>query len=276
MKEASRASHPAVAPDRQHHGHGRAPWKIDTAGLPPVQARVTGTMSRVLVASGEPGMVTLLVEALRAGGFDTAVAADGPTAIAMARSGTFDLLILDLELPGPAALGVPGVLRQVRRAKPGLPVLVFAGAEGLETVVAALEEGADDSLTTPFHAAELLARVRLRLRRNRQPASNLLGHGDLLLDVRTRQVWTPFGGVELTGREFAVLEALAAEPGQFVSRQQLLSRVWGYDFDPRSNLVEVYVRRLRRKLGPGWVTTVRGKGYRLERHAPPATSLWRG
>jgi two-component system, OmpR family, response regulator len=172
-------------------------------------------MSRILIAAGEPGMVTRLVEALRAGGFDTAVAADGPTAIAMARSGTFDLLILDLELPGPAAAGVPGVLRRVRRVSPGLPVLVFAGVGGLEAVVAALEEGADDSLTTPFHAAELLARVRLRLRRERQPAPELLGHGDLLLDLRTRRVWTPLGSFELTGREFAVLEALMAEPARW-------------------------------------------------------------
>jgi two-component system, OmpR family, copper resistance phosphate regulon response regulator CusR len=232
-------------------------------------------MSRILVAEGEPGMATLLVEALRTGGFDTAVAADAPTAAAMARSGTFDLLILDLELPGPAALGAPGVLRQVRQASLGLPVLILAGAGDLEAATAGLEEGADDYLTTPVHAAELLVRVRLRLRADRRPAPNLLRHGDLLLDLRTRQAWTPLGSVELTGREFAVLEALAAEPGQVVSRQQLLSRVWGFDFDPRSNLVEVHVRRLRRKLGAGWVTTVRGKGYRLERHVPPVTGPWR-
>jgi two-component system, OmpR family, copper resistance phosphate regulon response regulator CusR len=233
-------------------------------------------MSRILVAAGEPPMVTLLVEALRTAGFDTAVAADGPTAAAMARSGQFDLLLLDLELPGPAALGAPGVLRQLRQASPGLPVLILADAGDLEAATSALEEGADDYLTTPVHAAELLVRVRLRLRRVRQPAPSLLRHGDLLLDLRTREAWTPLGGVELTGREFAVLAALVAEPGQVVSRQQLLSRVWGFDFDPRSNLVEVYVRRLRRKLGAGWVTTVRDRGYRLERRVPPATSPWRG
>jgi two-component system, OmpR family, copper resistance phosphate regulon response regulator CusR len=233
-------------------------------------------MSRILVAEAEPSMATRLVEVLRIAGFDTAVAADSPSAIVMARSGEFDLLILDLELPGPAALGALGVLRQARRARARLPVLLLAGADGLEAVIAALEEGADDYLNTPFDAAELLARVRLRLRQDREGAPNVLHHGDLLLDVRTRRAWTPLGNVELTGREFAVLEALARDPGQVVARQQLLSRVWGYDFDPRSNLVEVYVRRLRRKLGPGWLTTVRGSGYRLERRVPPETSKWQG
>jgi two-component system copper resistance phosphate regulon response regulator CusR len=233
-------------------------------------------MSRILVAVGEPRMVASLVEVLRTAGFDTAVAADGPAATAMARSGTFALLILDLELPGPTALGGLGVLRQVRQASPELPVLVLADPGGLAAATAALEEGADDYLTTPVRAAELLVRVWLRLRRVRQPAPRPLRHGDLLLDLRARQAWTPLGGVELTGREFAVLEALVRASGQVVSRQQLLSRVWGYDFDPRSNLVEVYVRRLRRKLGAGWLTTVRGEGYRLERRVPPATSPWRG
>jgi two-component system copper resistance phosphate regulon response regulator CusR len=233
-------------------------------------------MSHILLAAGEPRMATRLVEALRTAGFDTTVAADSPSAIVMARSGEFDLLILDLELPGPAAVGALGLLRQLRRARSRLPVLILAGADSLEAAIAALEEGADDYLTTPFHTAELLARVRLRLRQHRQGAPNVLRHGDLLLDVRTRQAWTPLGKAELTGREFAVLEALVRDPGQVVSHQQLLSRVWDYDFDPRSNLVEVYVRRLRRKLGPGWVTTVRGKGYRLERRARPETSSWRG
>jgi two-component system copper resistance phosphate regulon response regulator CusR len=233
-------------------------------------------MSHILLAVGEPRMAARLVEALRTAGFDTTVAADRPRAIVMARSGEFDLLVLDLELPGPAAVGALGLLRQLRRARSRLPVLLLAGADSLEVAIAALEEGADDYLTAPFHAAELLARVRLRLRQHRQGAPNMLRHGDLLLDVRTRQAWTPLGKAELTGREFAVLEALVRDPGQVVSHQQLLSRVWHYDFDPRSNLVEVYVRRLRRKLGPGWVTTVRGKGYRLERRAPPETSSWRG
>jgi DNA-binding response OmpR family regulator len=176
-------------------------------------------MSRILVAAGKPRLVTHLVEALRTAGFDTIVATDSSSAITMARSGAFDLLILDLELPDSGALGL---LRQLRRTSSRLPVLLVAGADGLEGAIAGLEQGADDYLNTPFHAAELLARVRLRLRQDRQLAPNMLRHGDLLLDVRTRNAWTPLGSVELTGREFAVLETLVRDPGQVVSREQLL------------------------------------------------------
>jgi two-component system, OmpR family, copper resistance phosphate regulon response regulator CusR len=144
----------------------------------------------------------------------------------MARLGAFDLPIVDLELPGPALLAGRGVLRQLRRDRSTLPVLLLGGGGGLEAAAAALEEGADDYLTRPFQAAELLARVRLRLRRVRHPAPGVLRHGDLLVDLRTRQAWTPLGSVELTDREVRVLEALAGEPGQVVSRQRLLRWVW--------------------------------------------------
>jgi two-component system copper resistance phosphate regulon response regulator CusR len=224
-------------------------------------------VSRILVLAGAGREAALVVEALRHGGFDTATALDEPSAVTMAGSGEFDLLVLDL--PGPAALGV---LRRVREAGPGLPVLVLAGFGGTEAT-AALDEGTDEHLNRAFDAAEVLARVRPR--QDRQRASNVLRHGDLLLDVRARRALTLLDSVELTGREFAVLEALAHDPDRVVSREQLLSRVWGFHFDPGSNLVEVYVRRLRRKLGPGWVTTVRGKGYRLERHVRPRTSTGR-
>jgi two-component system, OmpR family, copper resistance phosphate regulon response regulator CusR len=226
-------------------------------------------MSRILVLAGAGWEAALVVEALRHGGFDVATASDEPSALTMARSGEFDLLVLGL--PGPAALGV---LRRVRETGLGLPVLVLAGFGDLEAT-AAPEGGADDHLNKAFDAAELLARVRLWRRQDRRRATNVLRHGDLLLDVRTRRALTLLDNVELTGREFAVLEALVHNPDRVVSREQLLSRVWGYDFDPGSNLVEVYVRRLRRKLGPGWVTTVRGKGYRLERHVRPETSTRR-
>ena len=223
-------------------------------------------MSRVLVLAGAGREAALVVEALRDGGFEVATASDEPSAVTMAGSGEFDLLVLDL--PGPAALGV---LRRVREAGPGLPVLVLAGLGGTEAT--APEEGTDEQLDDAVDAVELLARVRPR--QDRRRAGNVVRHGDLLLDVRARRALTLLDTVELTGREFAVLEALAHDPGRVVPREELLSRVWGYDFDPGSNLVEVYVRRLRRKLGPGWVTTVRGKGYRLERHARPRTSTRR-
>ena len=223
-------------------------------------------MSRVLVLAGAGRQAALAVAALRRGRFDVVTAADEPSALTMVRSGEFDLLVVDL--PGPAALGV---LRRVRETGTGLPVLVLAGL-GDPAATAALEGGVDDQLDVAFDAAELLARMGPRLRQDRRRATNVLRHGDLLLDVRARRALTLLDNVELTGREFAVLEALAHDPDRVVSREQLLDRVWGYDFDPGSNLVEVYVRRLRRKLGPGWVTTVRGKGYRLERHSHPETS----
>lgn len=224
-------------------------------------------MSRILVLAGAPGEAAPAVDALRQGRFDVATAFHEPSALATVRSGGFDLLVLDL--PGPAALGV---LRRVREAGPQPAVLVLGGRGNLDAATA-LEAGADDHLDKPFHAAELLARVRLRLRREPRHEGSVLRHGDLLLDLRTHRAFTLLDNVQLTGREFAVLEALAHGPDRVVSRAQLLSRVWGHHFDPASNLVEVYVRRLRRKLGPGWVTTVRGKGYRLERQVPPGAAI---
>jgi two-component system, OmpR family, copper resistance phosphate regulon response regulator CusR len=224
-------------------------------------------MSRVLVLAGAGREAALVVEALRHGGFEVATAADEPGAVTMVGSGEFDLLVLDL--PGPAALGV---LRRVREAGLGLPVLVLAGS-GETEATAALEEGTGEHLDDAVDAVELLGRVRPRLRRAPRHASSVLRHGDLLLDLRTHRAFTLADNVQLTGREFGVLEALAHGPDRVVSREQLLSRVWGYHFDPASNLVEVYVRRLRRKLGPGWVTTVRGKGYRLERQVSPGAGI---
>jgi DNA-binding response OmpR family regulator len=227
-------------------------------------------LSRILVLAGAGGEAALVVEALRRGGFEGATAADEPSAVTMVGSGEFDLLVLDL--PGPAALGV---LRRVQEAGPGLPVLVLAGFGDTEAT-AALEEGTDEQLDNAVDAVdavELLAGLRPRRRRAPRHVSSVLRHGDLLLDLRTHRAFTLADNVQLTGREFGVLEALAHGPDRVVSREQLLSRVWGYHFDPASNLVEVYVRRLRRKLGPGWVTTVRGKGYRLERQVSPGAGI---
>jgi DNA-binding response OmpR family regulator len=132
-----------------------------------------------------------------------------------------------------------------------------------DAALAALEGGADDYMAKPFRFAELVARIRLRLRAARREPL-VLRHGALALDLRTRRALVDGRTVELTAREFALAEAFLRHPGQVLSRQQLLSQVWGYDHDPGSNVVDVYVRYLRRKLGLERIATVRGTGYRLE------------
>jgi DNA-binding response OmpR family regulator len=150
-----------------------------------------------------------------------------------------------------------------------MPVLVLTARDGVPDKVSGFEAGADDYLTKPFAFEELLMRVRARLREAGRAEPTELVHGDLRLDLRTRRVSAPdIGEQELSSREFALLEQLMRHPGAVRSREQLLDRVWGYDFDPGSNVVEVYVRYLRQKVGAARIQTVRGAGYRMA--APPA------
>jgi two-component system, OmpR family, copper resistance phosphate regulon response regulator CusR len=189
------------------------------------------------------------------------VAADGETAYLLARTGRFDLVILDLGLPG---LHGFDVLRRLREGGQELPVIVLTARDSVRDVVAGLERGADDYITKPFRLQELLARVRLRLRGERSAEPTLLRVGDVALDLRTRQAIVAGTSVDLSAREFALAEFFFRHPGQVLSREQLLSHVWGYDFDPGSNVVDVYVGYLRRKLGePRLIQTVRGVGYVL-------------
>jgi DNA-binding response OmpR family regulator len=222
-------------------------------------------MSRILIAEDEPRIASFLEKGLRANGFTATIAADGPEALARARSGEFDLLILDLGLPG---LDGYGVLAELRRSDRRLPVLILTARDSVADTVAGLEGGADDYVTKPFVFDELLARVRVRLRGERAPEETILRAGDVALDLRTRRVQVEGRTVDLTAREFALAEVLLRHPGQVLSREQLLSHVWGYDFDPGSNVVDVYVRYLRRKLGAQRIATVRGMGYRLEAGIP--------
>jgi DNA-binding response OmpR family regulator len=144
-----------------------------------------------------------------------------------------------------------------------LPVIILTARDGVDDTVAGLEGGAADYVTKPFRFEELLARVRLRLRDGVAPESTVLTAGGVRLDLRARRATVGDRVVELTSREFALTEVFLRHPGQVLSREQLLSHVWGYDFDPGSNVVDVYVRYLRRKLGNDVVETVRGMGYRL-------------
>jgi DNA-binding response OmpR family regulator len=217
-------------------------------------------MTRILIAEDEQRIVSFLEKGLRAGGYTTVAVGTGPDALALARDDSFDLLVLDLGLPGKDG---HEVLRAMRARGETMPVLILTARDGVEDTVAGLEGGADDYVTKPFRFEELLARIRLRLRDERASEVTVLSAGDVVLDLRSRRASVGDRVVELTAREFALTEVFLRHAGQVLSREQLLSHVWGYDFDPGSNVVDVYVRYLRRKLGDGVIETVRGMGYRL-------------
>ena len=217
-------------------------------------------MTRILIAEDEPHIVRFLAKGLQAEGYATTAAVDGDEALRLARSGAFDLMLLDLGLPRRDGLRVLG---EMRRARVLMPVIVVTARGSSEDIVTGLDSGADDYLSKPFRLAELLARVRARLRPAPAQEAAVLRNGDLVLDLLTRQARVGSRTVDLSAREFALAEVFLRHPGQVLSREQLLSHVWGYDYDPGSNVVEVYVRYLRSKIGPDRIATIRGAGYRL-------------
>lgn len=215
----------------------------------------------VLIVEDEERIASFVDKGLRANGFTTSVAFDGDSALTLHQTGDFDLVILDLGLPGMDGLDV---LAELRRRDTRLPVVILTARDEAPDVVAGLDRGADDYVTKPFRFDELLARVRARLRSDREVETTVLRAGDSSLDLRTRRATVGDRSVELTAREFALAEMFFRHPGQVLSREQLLSHVWGYDYDPGSNVVDVYVGYLRRKLGDERIATVRGMGYRLD------------
>ena len=223
-------------------------------------------MTRILIAEDEERIVSFLEKGLQSNGYTTIAVGTGTDAIALARDESFDMLILDLGLPG-----VDGheVLRQVRGRGERLPIIVLTARSALSDTVGVLDNGADDHVAKPFRFEELLARVRLRLRNEVSSedggVSTTLAVGDLTLDLRTRRVSVSGTESELTAREFALLETFMRNPERVLSRMELLSSAWSYDFDPNSNVVDVYVRYLRNKVGTDSIETVRGAGYRLRR-----------
>ncbi|AEG45501.1 response regulator transcription factor [Isoptericola variabilis] len=219
-------------------------------------------MNRILVAEDEARIAQFVQKGLRAHGFVPTVVADGRTALQHAISDEFDLMVLDIGLPDLDGFQVLARLRDVGST---MPVIILTARDSISDRVAGLQGGADDYMSKPFGFEELLARIRLRLR---DPASRaaddaVLERGGLRMDVTARRVSVDGRDVDLSAREFALAEVFLRHAGQVLSREQLLSRVWGYDFDPGSNVVDVYVRYLRKKLGADRIQTVRGSGYRL-------------
>ncbi|HEY5189376.1 MAG TPA: response regulator transcription factor [Solirubrobacteraceae bacterium] len=215
---------------------------------------------RILVVEDEARIRAFLARAFEAEGFSVDVVEDGERGLERAVTGSYEFVILDLLLPGNDGLEV---LSKLQRLRPGLPVLILSARTDLATKLRGFELGAVDYLDKPFSLDELLARARVQLRRTHGADGTILRSGRLALDLTRRQARLGDVIADLSDREFRLLHFLMQHVGEVVSRQRLLSEVWGYDFDPRSNVVDVCVRRLRRQLGPDApIETVRNAGYR--------------
>jgi len=221
---------------------------------------------RILVVEDERKIAGFIRQGLEEHGFDVEVCANGDEAYTLATTRPYDTLVLDIMLPGRDGLSI---LRGLREHKSAVPVILLTARTELNERLDGLNLGADDYMTKPFFVEELIARIHAIARRAKDEPAGLLRVGDLSVNLMTRQVRCGEREVDLTAREFSLLERLMRAPGRVFTRTQLLEHVWGYDFDPETNLVDVNIRRLRRKIDDEAETplieTVRGVGYRVRK-----------
>lgn len=218
-------------------------------------------IGHILVIDDEQRILNFVRRGLEAEGMAVDCARDGEEGLRLALTNPYDLVVLDLVMPG---LDGHTVLRRILERKPSQPVLILSALNDTASKVSSLERGAEDYISKPFSLEELLARVRARLRIAARSIQTRLSAGSLSLDLIRRQADAGSGPIPLAQREFLLLGELLRKAGHTVSKERLLASVWGYHFDPRSNVVDVYVRRLRAKLGPQTIVTVRGVGYRID------------
>jgi DNA-binding response OmpR family regulator len=218
-------------------------------------------VSRILVVEDEARIAAFLEKGLTASGWATAVSTSGREALQRAGTADFDLVILDLGLPDVDGLEV---LAELRRRDRRVPVIILTARDDVANTVAGLDAGADDYIVKPFHFDELLARVRVRLREAHSPEETMLSAGETTLDLRRRQAIVAGKRVDLTAREFSLAELFFRHPGRVFSREHLLRDVWSDEFGRGSNVVDVYVGYLRKKLGKHRIVNLRGLGYRLD------------
>lgn len=219
---------------------------------------------RVLLVEDQEKIAGFIRQALTEQGFVVEVADNGDEAYDLAQQGSYDAIVLDIMLPGRDGLSV---LRQLRERKNPVPVILLTARTGLNERLEGLNLGADDYVTKPFYAEELIARIHAVVRRASGHQQSILHADGVTINLITREVRAADRLVELTAREFSLLEYLVRSPGRVFPRTQILDHVWGYSFDPSSNVVDVYIRRLRQKLDPSGelqpIEAVRGVGYRM-------------
>ena len=220
---------------------------------------------KVLVIEDERKIASFLRKGLEAQGFVVEHAPNGDEGYALATTRPYDALILDIMLPGRDGLSI---LRNLRERKISLPVILLTARSELNERLEGLNLGADDYLTKPFHIEELIARLHAVTRRASGVSQSILAVADLTMNLLTRKVTRGNSDIELTAREFSLLEHLMRSPGRVLTRVEICERVWDYNFDPGTNLVEVYIQRLRKKVDgdftPKLIETIRGVGYRLK------------